>query len=242
MRLTLTNRAVQVLDDFEGLRVWLKPNFKSVYAIGVDVAEGVNKDASVAAVLDCRSGAHVASFWSKNIDLNSFSQEIYKLGHWYNKAHICIEVNNHGNAVIANMIGGMNGLGYPNLYRRMEFDQMVQKMTTVVGFKTGKTTKGGLIANLNTALKTGKILTYDRNTIEELGSFVKDEKNGKLGAKGMAHDDRVIALALAYEQMRNIHLGSEEEGESTPDIQYDPQTGFPLRVNETDSFNDEIPT
>ena len=229
MKLELVSRDCKSLKDFCGLRVWKKPKEGISYAIGVDVSEGVGGDASCAVVLDCRTGLHVATYWNNLIDTDNFAAEIYKLGSWYHKAFLCIEANNHGHAVIAHLSGSIGGLTYPNLYKRIEFDEYTQRRTKKIGFVTGnRNSKIRLIENLKSALKSGETITFDRFTIQELSSFVQDKKSGRMGAKGNAHDDRVMAYALAWEQARLIIEGQSLTHESNmPQMKYDPETGFP---------------
>jgi len=240
MKLKLVSRDPgKSLRDFCGLRIWQKPKEGSVYAIGVDVAEGVGGDASCISVLDCRTGMHVASYWSNLIDTDNFAVEVYKLGNWYNRAFVCIESNNHGHSVISNLTGVVGGLAYPNLYKRIKYDEFTQKRSKVIGFDSRQNTKPFLIENLKSALKMGDLITQDRYTIQELGNFVRDVKTGRLGAKGNAHDDRVMSLALAWEQARLIREGEKTTLDSNvPSMRFDPHTGFPLgdSYQEPESF------
>ncbi len=232
MKLKFNLQKFNDLKDYCGYRVWQKPKPLSVYAIGADVAEGVGGDASCAQVIDCTTGLHVASFWSNSIDVDTYSAELYKFGHYYNKAHICIEANNHGHAVIALMGGAVGSLAYPNLYKRVEYDEYNAKRNKVIGFRTTAATKPRLIENCKSGLKSGDITTFDKYTIQELSSYVRDVKTGKMGAKGRAKDDRVIALALAWEQANILKQGMMTVAQSSgPDIQYDPSTGFPIGQN-----------
>lgn len=217
------------LKDWCGLRIWTQPQELRQYTIGADVAEGVGGDASVAQVLDCKTGRHVASFWSNAIDTDNYAAELYKLGQYYNRAEICVESNNHGNGVIALMGGSVGGLAYSNLYRRIEYDEFTQKRTKLIGFKTSNQTKPRIIENLKNALRDGEVVTYDEQTIQELGNYMRDSKSGKTHAKGSGHDDRVMALALAWESARIIRENATySDNQYIPVAQYDPSTGFPI--------------
>ncbi len=217
------------LKKFCGYRIWKKPSPMGVYAIGADVAEGIGGDASCAVVLDCTNGMHMATYWSNTVDVDNYSAELYKLGSWYNRAMICIESNNHGHAVIALMGGAVGSLAYPNLYKRIEYNEYTAEKKKTIGFRTSAQSKPRLIENLKSALKSGDIVTLDKELIQELSSFVKDAKTGKMGAKGKAHDDRAMALALAWEQARLIKENLNITGGSElPEQHYDPMTGFPI--------------
>ncbi len=200
MKIEFKPRDIPNKNNVTALRIWEKPKPTLLYAIGVDISEGVNQDASVAQVICVNKGLLVANFWTNTLDTDTFASEIYKLGMFYNKAHMCIESNNHGHAVISNLTMGTNGLRYPNLYKRVGYDEYTQKKTDTIGFKTTSNTKPRLIENLKAALRDGELLLYDGYTILELNAYVRDAKSGKLGAGGNAKDDRVMALALANEQ------------------------------------------
>lgn len=228
MKIKFEQRTCNNPEEFRGWKIWVQPKPTTIYAIGADVAEGVNKDASCAQVIDCTTGLHVATFWSNNADIDEYAAELYKGGHYFNKAGICIEANNHGNGIIAHLGGALGGLAYPALYKRITFDEYTQKRTKQIGFHTGPTTKPRLIGNLNQALKSGELITRDKYTINELNCYTKDSKTGKMGAKGSSHDDRVMALALAWEQARLIIEAKAATSYNTPTQNYDKATGFPI--------------
>lgn len=240
MKLRFVNQDVKKLREYCGYRIWRKPQEGVQYALGADVAEGVGGDASCAIVLDCRTGFHVASFWSNLIDTDNYAAELYKLGSWYNRAFMCIEANNHGHAVIAHLSGAIGGLTYPNLYKRIEYDEYTQRKTKKIGFVETRQTKPRIIENLKSDLKGGDVSTADRETIQELGNFVRNEKTGRLGCEGNAHDDRVIAFALANEQRRVLCAGDSTKDYRTPPVQFDPQTGFPTGTFELPTYNYNI--
>lgn len=216
-------------DSPYGLHIWVKPKSMEQYSMGVDTAEGIGGDASCVQVISIDSGQHVASYWNNSIDVDSFAAEVYKLAHYYNKAWTILEINNHGHALATHLTGALGGLAYPNLYKRVTFDEFTQKRTKTVGFKTTTGTKPRLIENLKSAFRDGELVTFDKYTLRELGSFLIDKKTGRMGAKGSAHDDRVMALALAWEQARQIKESQTvtQQSYSVP-RQYDPATGFPI--------------
>ena len=230
MRYELIPQKIKIeLKKFCGYRLWKKPSNMGLYAIGADVAEGVGGDASCMAVVDCATGMHVCTYWSNMVDMDNFSAEIFKTGSWFNKAAVCIEVNNHGRAVVALLGGAVGSLAYPNLYKRITYNEFTAKKEKTIGFYTGPQTKPRLIENFKSALKSGEFVTQDRELIQELSSFIKDQKTGKMGAKGKAHDDRVMAAALAWEQARIIRANLEAtDQDDAPVVEYDKMTGFPI--------------
>ena len=215
-------------EEFMGWRIWQKPQPTHIYAIGVDTAEGKGRDASCAQVIDCNTGIVVANYWSTAIDEDNYAAEIYKAGYYYNKARVIIECNNTGSAVITNLSGVYSGsLRYPYLYKRYEYDEFTKKKTKQIGYRTTSGNKGILISNLKAAIRDGDLKTFDSHTINELSVFVKDEKTGKLGAKGSARDDRIMSLALAWEQalINKLSIDNDKQLLSTDNCEYDPDIG-----------------
>lgn len=230
MKIELKQRDYGKLEDTTcGLRVWHKPKQTGVYVIGADVAEGIGKDASCAQVINTTTGVLVASYWSNVVDVDNYAAELFKLGHYYNKAQICLELNNHGHAVAALMGGAVGALYYPNLYKRLVLDEYTQKKTKQIGFKTTQSTKPRIISNMKAALRDGDLIVQDRYTILELSNFVIDSKTGRMAAGGNSRDDRVMSLALAWEAARQVietqNLTKETHGYEQ---QYDKVTGFPI--------------
>jgi len=96
-------------------------------------------------------------------------------------------------------------LGYPNLFRRRSLNQATSKVSQEFGWKTTRTTKPLMIDDLGMALRNGELTIYDRHTIAELRTFVRNERGSMSGSP---YDDRVIALALAN-QMRKYAYAPE---------------------------------
>ena len=70
------------------------------------------------------------------------------------------------------------------------------KVSQEFGWKTTRTSKPLLIDDLGMALRAGELTMFDRYTLAELRTYVRNER-GSMG--GSPHDDRVMALALANE-------------------------------------------
>lgn len=217
-------------EEFMGWRIFQMPKPTHIYAIGVDVAEGKGRDASCAQIIDINTGELVANFWSPAIAEDNFAAEIYKSAHFYNRARVIIEENNSGHAVITSLSGVYaNSLRYPYLYKRYEYDEFTKRKTKTIGWRTTAANKANIINNLRAALRDGDLRIVDKHTISELSTFVKDEKTGKLGAKGSSRDDRIMSLALAWEQCMVLKMSTDNSKRSVEVPQeFDPVTGFPI--------------
>ena len=176
------------------LEVWQYPEMNHAYVMGVDTAEGLGHgDYSVIQVLDVGTGEQCA-IWHGHIAPDLLAEEVYSLGLWYRDALCCVESNNHGLTTITEL----RHLGYPKLYRRRQLNSVTNTVGQEFGWKTTRTSKPLMIDELSSALRNFELTIYDRHTLAELRTFVRNERGGMSGSP---YDDRVMALALAN-QMR----------------------------------------
>lgn len=183
------------------LHVWAVPDPADRYVIGADVAEGLEHgDYSCAQVLSITRGSQVA-MWHGHIPPDEFADELSKLGRWYGNALIGVEANNHGLTTVT----ALKNLRYPAIYRDRSVDQVTKKPKNRLGWYTSRTSKPLMIDELAMALKAGELGVYDKRTLAELKTYVRDER-GQM--HGSPHDDTVMALAIAN-QMRKFSFMPE---------------------------------
>ena len=174
--------------------VWTPPERWSGYTLGVDTAEGLGHgDYSCVQVIDAKNGEQVA-VWHGRIPPDELAHEVYNIGIWYGNALCCVESNNHGLTTITQL----RQLGYPNLFRKRSLNSETNRMSQEFGWKTTRTSKPLMIDDLGMALKNEELVIRDEYTLQELRTFVRNERGSMSGSP---HDDRVMALALAN-QMR----------------------------------------
>lgn len=187
-------------DEYGPLSIWEMPEKEAVYAIGADVAEGLEHgDYSSAHVIKVEkndeghwSDYRVVAHWHGHIEPDRFAEVLHELGMFYNHALIGCEANNHGLTVNTDLA---KRLGYSRLYRERRQDHRRKDRTQRLGWWTDKKSKPILIDDLIRSLREGLGLP-DRGTLDELYTFVND---GKGGMNGSPHDDRVISLGIANE-------------------------------------------
>ena len=176
------------------LEVWEYPESRSAYVMGVDTAEGLGHgDYSVIQVLNVGTG-NQSAIWHGHIAPDLLAEEVLSLGMWYRNALCCVESNNHGLTTITEL----RHLGYPNLFRKRQLNNVNNRISQEYGWKTTRTSKPLMIDDLSSALRNDELQINDRNTVGELRTYVRNERGGMSGSP---HDDRVMALALAN-QMR----------------------------------------
>lgn len=168
------------------------------YVVAGDVAEGLEKgDYSAAYVLD-RLNFEVVAAYHGHPTVEAFAAVLDLLGRWYAEPEIDeraallgVEANNHGLTVLNELSSHLN---YPNLYRQEKFDKVGEVVSTKLGWTTSTKTKPIAVDGLAKVLREKELVIHDRLLIQECLTFI--QKDGKLGAAGVAHDDRVMAAAI----------------------------------------------
>jgi len=213
-------------DEKGSVQIWDLCKPEKVYVIGVDVAEGTYKDYSVAIVLDRDTGEQVAMLRSDRIPLDELPDELYKLGVYYNRAWMCIEVNNAGSGVILDMIRK----GYNKLYKRREDLDGNAGSQKKYGFRTTRNTKPAMIKDLVAACREGKVRIRSRVILEELSTFIQVsglKGNFSYEAKQGCKDDCVMSLGLSWVMYLDSGNYIERNTISIPDnLTFDSDTGF----------------
>lgn len=210
---TETSRYAEFREDAKGqLSIFEFPVKGETYALGADVAEGLEHgDYSSAHVLDLATGSVVAH-WHGHVDPDQFALVLARLGWFYNGALVGVEVNNHGLTTCFQL----QKIPYQRLYYRTSIDQRTNKTSRRVGWRTQQNTKPYLIDGLVKALRGERALTEDGKFVWSGGMAVRDERtiselklyvrepDGKT-MHGSPHDDRVISLAIAWEMTKFVH-------------------------------------
>lgn len=181
------------------LRVWFEPEDGKKYAIGADVAEGLEKgDYSCADVIDIATGQQVAQ-WHGHIAPDLFGHVIYALGIWYNKALVGVECNNHG--LTTNVV--LRDANYPNLYVQKAIDDGYSgdREQTRIGWMTTSKSKPYIIDQLSKDLREGTHGICCKETVQECQTYIV-QPNGSYGAQDNCFDDRVMSYAIAKEMAR----------------------------------------
>ena len=174
--------------------VWEPPESRSAYVMGVDTAEGLGHgDYSVIQVLNVGTG-NQSAIWHGHIAPDLLAEEVMSVGMWYRNALCCVESNNHGLTTITEL----RHLGYPNLFRKRQLNNVNNRNSQEYGWKTTRTSKPLMIDDLSSALRNNELQINDRNTVGELRTYVRNDRGSMSGSP---YDDRVMALALAN-QMR----------------------------------------
>ena len=181
------------LPDGEGdLWVWKEPSPKLAYAIGADVAMGLEHgDWSVAWVMEAKT-REIVALYRGHCHPDEFGEHILpSIGSHYNDALICPEVNNHGLTTITALMRR----DYPNIYRRRTRLKRRETVTDSMGWMTTVANKSDMMNMVDRWMRDGK-QTYDWLSMAELKTFVREQRGNNVALHGSPHDDTVLALGL----------------------------------------------
>ena len=178
-------------DDPQGfVLVYKEPEPGVPYVIGGDTA-GDGSDSFVAQVLDNRTGEQVATL-RHQFDEDMYARQVFCLGRWYNDALVGIEAN-----LSTYPIRELERLKYPKQYVRETVDEFTHAVRKSYGFRTDSRTRPVILAGLIKAVREDVSLVSDKDTLQEMLTFVRNEDYRPEAEEG-AHDDCIMALAIAH--------------------------------------------
>lgn len=187
--------------------IYEQPKKGYPYVIGGDTA-GEGSDFFVGQVIDNTSGAQVAVLRMET-DEDLYAEQMFCLGMYYNKALIGIERNYSTHPVRV-----LERLHYPNQYMQIDEDRFTHRPKEIFGFSTNRLTRPQIIAELVRVMRQAPELVVDKCTLEEMLTFVRNEK-GRPEAQGGKHDDCIMALAIAT-HLRDFAARSCTEKKTPP--------------------------
>lgn len=204
-RMTVEDGSVR--EDSRGeLLIYHPLDPKETYWIGADVGMGIRKgDPSVAQVLDGKM--RQVAVWRGLVQPDHFAVILNTLGYHYNTAMIAVERNNHG---LLTCVRLGRDKAYPNTWTDVTEGALEDRDSINIGFYTTERTKPLIIDKLRANMRLKTIEVNDKTTLDEMLKFVVTE-SGKMEAEGDAHDDTVMALAIA----NHIHEGQWKPVEVT---------------------------
>lgn len=170
------------------------PNKNLHYALGADVAAGVENDSSVAEVICLETNEQVFEYRSNKIPPDDFAIIIEDIGEKFLWPLAMVEANNHGHVTLDNLV--KRGV-YPS--EMIYWDQAHATNITEAGHTTNRRTKPLMVGHLRRAL-VNNLRIYSSILMGECSTFTD-----KLEADTGCHDDTVIALGLAWKGIEEVH-------------------------------------
>lgn len=161
------------------------------YFIAADPSMTISGDPACIQVIN-RATMEQVAVWHGRIDPINFAKEMMLLGHYYNSAELCPEVEGGGQATVATILTS----GYPNVWQHRWADKAPGKVSISYGWATNWQRKQWCIGKLKSLIAEGSLKIHDTKTYKQLCNFVV-LPSGDLGnADRNMHDDAVMALAI----------------------------------------------
>jgi len=181
-------------DDYNGYIKIYKDRTTANTVIGGDTA-GEGSDFFVGQVID--QNGYLCATLHHQFDEDLYVKQIYCLGAYYNSL-IAVEANfgTYPNRELQR-------LGYPMLYVRETFDNIQYNVQDKLGFKTTALTRPQIISELVEIAREHIENINDRETLQEMLSFVRNER-GRAEASEGTHDDLVMGLAIGYHALGQL--------------------------------------
>jgi hypothetical protein len=165
------------------LEIWLPAVADRQYLVALDPAGGgVRGDYSALQVLELETAMQCAEF-AGHVGGLELARLAGDLAGEYNQAWLVVERNNHGAGVLAYL---EESCAYEHIYRQ----------NRQLGWLTTSLSRPAALGKLAAALVEEPHRFMSRRLLGECRSFVR-LPNGSSGARAGAHDDRVMAMAIA---------------------------------------------
>ena len=178
-------------DDPNGpIKIYKLPKKNYPYVLSGDTA-GEGSDFFTSQVIDNTTGEQVAVYKDK-VDEVEYTKQIYCLAKYYKDALVGIETNFSNYPQLE-----LERLGYKNFYVRKVEDTIPDVVKRSFGFKTTSLTRPIILGELKRIVKENIDKINDKDTLEEMLVFIKNDK-GREEAQVGYHDDLVMALAIVY--------------------------------------------
>ena len=177
------------------LEIWLPPLNAREYLVAVDTAGGgADGDYAAIQVIELVTGLQCAELREK-AGVLELARVAASLAREYNGAMIAVERNNHGSGVLAHLEASEQ-------YRRL------YEQDGAAGWLTNASTKPRMVSRMGVLLEQQANLFQSRRLLEECRTFV-NHGNGRTGAAQGAHDDCLMAMAVA-QSVRAERLGQRQ--------------------------------
>lgn len=201
------------------LLIWEYPRNDRVYTVGVDVGEGVGRDASVIQVFDVTdltSIDQVACFSSPDIGPSEFSKIVNRVCGMYGMPQLSIERNSVGGEVVSRLYDDMS---YPRLVSYGSNEKR-----PLPGIRSNAQTKSPAMTNWKYWLiERGVLHIHDARYREELEHF-ENLGHGRWSAEKGYHDDLIMASVWA---LNALHRDVVAKVFDVYDFNVD---GYPVKV------------
>lgn len=189
-----------ILNRADGLfKVWEKPKPGTLYAIGADIAEGLEHGDYTSIDVGDEKGNQVAT-WHGHIAPDLAGDLIKQIADYYNQAFTGVERNNHGLTTLTRL----RDLGYTKLYAQENLENIAEGDQSIrFGWLTTAKSKPMIIDHLQAVLRDGESGIASVEHVKEMREYIIED-NGSYNARSGANDDRVMSYAILLEMVRRM--------------------------------------
>jgi hypothetical protein len=178
-----------------GIRIFEEPNNEE-YQIGIDPSLGASDPCNITCI--SKTTGKVVATYTAFVPTNVIAEKSVQIGLMYSlkeKPMLVPEATGVGQALVE----ALKPL-WDNIYIREVYAAIQDKKSSKLGFYTTHATKTQLIENMKLLFQKGFPIIYDEDTVNELNKFIYTDTALEKGAGAQQgyHDDRVMALMLAY--------------------------------------------
>jgi hypothetical protein len=194
-RLMNANGTLRFFEDRTGeLTVFKKPNprTKIEYVVAADPARSLDGDPCCIQVIR-RDNLEQVAVWRGWATHNDFAEHIANLAAWYSEALVNCEMEGGGLGVI----GVLQHLHVPNLWRWQLPDRPLHKRGNVYGWSTNSKSKGWGMGQLIHYVSKRQLTIHDNGTYHEMREYINIDGIEMGPASNDGFDDRVMALMIA---------------------------------------------
>jgi hypothetical protein len=226
------------------LKIYEQPEADTEYVIGVDPAEGLSKDYSVAQIFkivtENEEGKHlklkqVAVFRDNTTKPRDFAQIVIGIGRYYNDAWLMIENNNSCGGLVCNFV-----------WHDYEYENMVNPdkgTKKKLGINANKKSKYAANMRLLDMIINYQIEIVDKDTVVELNSYEEVKPDIYAAGNSSSHDDCITSMnwALMFLDTKFYEGYGENLGQGI-DSEYELESYAPSFRNASNPKTNQIPS
>lgn len=138
------------------------------------------------------------AYWHSRLDLGLVGAEAAKIGRLYGNAMITVEMTGGYGAA---PLDWLRAHGYNNLYTRVQLDHERKPISEELGWLTSVQNRSRILEGLRDLLREDPAAIAFPELAAEMEAFVEGDSGKAMAAPG-AHDDLVMAAAIAFEVVR----------------------------------------